>query len=135
MEISDSERARWLVPGLIRGRKSDGRCIYEPAAKRAVIALCKQPDASVARFALINAINTNILHKWLTPNGYRRPRAKPSAVMQPVKVSRAREPLMATIPPLMFSASMSFEIVFARATGNNVGAARTAGLRLPTVLC
>jgi transposase-like protein len=116
MEISDSERARWLVPGLIRGRKSDGRCIYEPAAKRAVIALCKQPDASVALIALINAINTNMLRKWLTPKQYRRPRAKPSAVMLPVKVSSAGEQLMAAVLPPKSSASMSCEIVLARAT-------------------
>jgi transposase len=37
------------------GHKSDGRSVYDEAAKSKLVALCRQPGASVSRLARISA--------------------------------------------------------------------------------
>jgi transposase len=61
-----SERSFDLVPGLIRGHKRDGRCIYDRKAKRELVRRCLQPGVSVAGLALAHGINANLLRKWIT---------------------------------------------------------------------
>ncbi len=61
-----SERAVDLVPGLVRGHKRDGRCIYDRKAKRELIRRCLQPGVSVAGLALAHGLNANLLRKWIT---------------------------------------------------------------------
>jgi len=61
-----SERAVDLVPGLVRGHKRDGRCIYDRKAKRELVRRCLQPGVSVAGLALAHGINANLLRKWIT---------------------------------------------------------------------
>ena len=42
-----SERVVDLVPGLIRGQKRNGRCVYDKQAKRELVRRCQQPGVSV----------------------------------------------------------------------------------------
>jgi transposase len=44
---------------LIVGRKQDGRCVYDPQAKRELIEACMAPGVSVARLALDYGLNVN----------------------------------------------------------------------------
>jgi transposase len=54
---------------LVEGHRSNGRCRYDPEAKRELVEACLQPDVSVARMALEHGINANLLRKWI--NQYR----------------------------------------------------------------
>ena len=55
-----------LVGNLVRGRKSNGRRVYHPAAKRELVRRCLEPGVSVAGLALAHGINANLLRKWIT---------------------------------------------------------------------
>jgi transposase len=50
---------------LIVGHGRDGRCRYDPEAKRELVEICLQPDISVAKVALEYGINANLLRKWI----------------------------------------------------------------------
>ena len=54
---------------LVVGQRSNGRCRYDPEAKRELVEACLQPGVSVARMALEHGINANLLRKWI--NQYR----------------------------------------------------------------
>ena len=43
----------------------DGRCLYDPEAKRELVEACLQPGISVAKVALEFGINANLLRKWM----------------------------------------------------------------------
>ncbi|MDO9202150.1 MAG: transposase [Hydrogenophaga sp.] len=51
---------------LVIGRKNDGRAIYDPQAKAAVVRACLKPGVSVARMALQCGLNANLLRRWIT---------------------------------------------------------------------
>ncbi|WP_231890888.1 IS66-like element accessory protein TnpA [Methylomonas koyamae] len=50
---------------LIVGHGRDGRCLYDPEAKRELVEVCLQPGISVAKVALEFGINANLLRKWM----------------------------------------------------------------------
>lgn len=54
------------APMLVLDRKSNGRAIYDPEAKRALVQQCLQPGVSVAATALRAGVNANLLRKWIT---------------------------------------------------------------------
>jgi transposase len=58
-----------LSRALVAGHGRDGRCRYDPEAKRELVEACLQTDVSVARMALEHGINANLLRKWI--NQYR----------------------------------------------------------------
>lgn len=58
-----------LSRSLVVGHRSNGRCRYDPEAKRELVEACLQPGISVARMALEHGINANLLRKWI--NQYR----------------------------------------------------------------
>ena len=66
---------------LVVGRKSDGRSVYDEAAKGELVAACGQPGVSVSRLARECGINANQLSRWVREHSQRRQRA--------VAVSRA----------------------------------------------
>lgn len=66
-----TERALDLVPGLVRGRKSNGYGKYNRAAKRQLVLRCLQPGVSLAATALAHGINANLLRKWVITLGGR----------------------------------------------------------------
>lgn len=53
------------IEGLVRIRTADGRSLYNEAQKRMLIALCDRPGVSIAKAAVDNGVNTNLLHKWI----------------------------------------------------------------------
>ena len=52
-----TERVNELVPGLVRGHKADGRCVYDRDAKRELVKRCLEPGVSVAGMALAQQVN------------------------------------------------------------------------------
>lgn len=61
MTETDTE---WLGR-LVVGHKRDGRCVYDPAAKLALIEAALRPGVSVAGLALRHGINANLLRTWM----------------------------------------------------------------------
>lgn len=59
------ERNTRLSRPLIVGHGRDGRCLYDPEAKRELVEVCLQPGISVAKVALEYGINANLLRKWM----------------------------------------------------------------------
>ena len=51
--------------GLVLKRKNDGRRIYSPSHKRAIVEQCLRPGVSVAGIALAHGINANLVRKWI----------------------------------------------------------------------
>ena len=50
---------------LIVGHGRDGRCLYDPEAKRELVDVCLQPGISIAKVALEYGLNANLLRKWM----------------------------------------------------------------------
>lgn len=63
-----------LKQRLVIGRKSDGRSVYDEAAKAELVDLCLMPGASVSRLARECGINTNQVGRWLRERGQGRER-------------------------------------------------------------
>jgi len=88
---------------LLVGRKSDGRGVYDDAAKAELVAACCKPGASVSRLARQCGINANQLSRWVREHSERRRRsvvAEPGAargvfVAMPVAAPTANSP---TVP-------------------------------------
>ena len=59
------EHTTRLSRPLIAGHGRDGRCLYDPEAKRELVGFCLQPGISVAKVALEHGINANLLRKWI----------------------------------------------------------------------
>lgn len=75
------EELQELSRRLVVGHKSDGRSVYDEAAKAQLVALCGQPGASVSRLARTVGINANQLSRWIREHGLpRRRTATASAV-------------------------------------------------------
>ena len=60
-----TERSVDLVPNLVRGHRSNGRCKYDAAAKQELVLRCLQPGVSLAGMALAHGLNANLLRKWV----------------------------------------------------------------------
>jgi transposase len=54
-----SDAMQELARRLVVGRKSDGRAVYDEAAKAELVAACARPGASVSRLARECAVNAN----------------------------------------------------------------------------
>ena len=88
-----AERVLDVVPGLIKGHKSDGRCVYDAAAKRELVRRAQQPGTSVAALALAHGINANLLRSWVTQTLRReRGKAGTSAALVPVTTVATHTP-------------------------------------------
>jgi len=55
---------------LVVGHKSDGRSLYDEAAKSELVALCRQPGASVSRLARECGVNANQVSRWVREHGH-----------------------------------------------------------------
>ena len=64
-----------LARRLLVGRKSDGRGVYDEAAKAELVTACAKPGASVSRLARQCGINANQLSRWVREHSERRQRA------------------------------------------------------------
>jgi len=54
-----------LAQRLVIRRKRDGRCVYDPIAKRELIQACMQPGVSVTKAARQCGVNANQLSTWI----------------------------------------------------------------------
>jgi transposase len=70
-----SDEMEELARRLVVGRKSDGRGVYDEAAKAELVAACGRPGASVSRLARECGINANQLSRWVREHSQRRQRA------------------------------------------------------------
>ena len=70
-----SDAMQELARRLVVGRKSDGRAVYDEAAKTELVAACGRPGASVSRLARECGINANQLSRWVREHSQRRQRA------------------------------------------------------------
>jgi transposase len=80
---------------LVVGHKSDGRSVYDEAAKAELVARCLQPGASVSRLARECGVNANQVGRWLRERGHgRRPPPDPRS-------ARATPTAFVTVPVLI----------------------------------
>jgi len=101
-----TEQITELKQRLVMSRKQDGRCCYDPQAKRELIEACLQPGVSVAKLALAHGINANLLRTWVTKHqrqllagdSQQRSGAARSPFIPVAPVSAHRSPL--TVPEL-----------------------------------
>jgi transposase len=78
---------------LVVGHKSDGRSVYDAAAKSELVALCRQPGASVSRLARECGVNANQVSRWPREHGFGgRTRKTTSVVPAPAFVAVAMPP-------------------------------------------
>lgn len=94
MNEFESEVVVPVVSGLIRGRKIDGRVIYDARAKRELIALSLVSSVAVETIAASNGVSVALLRKWMMREvagvvPKRRSKARPRASMLPVVVKSA----------------------------------------------
>ena len=75
----ETERGQ-SADGLVLKHKRDGRRVYSPRQKRAIVEQCVQPGASVAGIALAHGINANLVRKWIIKQRGVRPKAKGASV-------------------------------------------------------
>jgi transposase-like protein len=125
-----AERLRPVIADLVKGRKSNGRCVYNRKAKRALVEAALLPGVSVARLALDHAVNANLLRKWIrayqakhttAPRGSER-----SVALLPVI---ATEPLAAAASAAVTSSDALIEIALGDATVRVRGAVDAQQLR------
>lgn len=89
-------------------RKSNGRAIYDPKGKQALVLHCLQPSVSVAGAALKAGVNANLLRKWILryqrENGMRPPaveyrRSRPdTGALIPVVLQESAPRAAAAVP-------------------------------------
>ena len=91
-----SDDMQELARRLVVGHKSDGRAVYDEAAKAELVAACGRPGASVSRLARECGVNANQLSRWVREHSQRRqravavsPGAREAFVAVPVKTAAA----------------------------------------------
>jgi transposase len=82
---------------LVVGHKSDGRSVYDEAAKAELVALCMRPSASVSRLARECGVNANQVSRWLREHDQAR-RGKGVAGAPPVPTAFVAVPVVAGGP-------------------------------------
>lgn len=80
---------------LVVGHKSDGRSVYDEAAKSELVALCRQPGASVSRLARECGVNANQVSRWLREHDQGGRVRKPVASVAPAPAAF----VAVTLPP------------------------------------
>jgi transposase len=85
-----SDAMQELAGRLVVGHKSDGRAVYDEAAKAELVAACARPGASVSRLARQCGVNANQLSRWVREHSQRGQRA--------VAVSRAPREAFVAVP-------------------------------------
>ena len=92
-----TEQITELKQRLVVSRKQDGRCCYDPQAKRELIEACFLPGVSVAKLALAHGINANLLRRWVREAEMKPPaRDLAQVAAQPVQAPR-RETLFVPV--------------------------------------
>lgn len=105
-----------LARRLVISRKRDGRCVYDPAAKRELIEACRQSDVSVTKLARECGVNANQLSTWVRQHERQARQVAPTAVVEmpapafiPVSIEPVKPP--ATQPGLDLQARLPNGVV------------------------
>ena len=127
-----TEHAVDLVANLVRRRKSNGRCVYERAAKQALVLRCLQPGVSLAGTALAHGLNANLLRKWVV--AYARQNGIPTTIDGRRRAGSVLLPVRAVLEPVVSAAASGtdarIEIVIAGGTIRVHGRVDAAQLRI-----
>jgi len=127
-----TEHAVDLVPNLVRRRKSNGRCVYERAAKQALVLRCLQPGVSLAGTALAHGLNANLLRKWVV--AYARQNGIPTTIDGRRRAGPVLLPVRAVVEPVVSAAASGtdarVEILVAGGTIRVHGRVDAAQLRI-----
>jgi transposase-like protein len=127
-----TEHAVDLVANLVRRRKSNGRCVYERAAKQALVLRCLQPGVSLAGTALAHGLNANLLRKWVV--AYARQNGIPTTIDGRRRTGSVLLPVRAVVEPVGSAAASGtdarIEIVIAGGTIRVHGRVDAAQLRI-----
>jgi transposase-like protein len=127
-----TEHAVDLVANLVRRRKSNGRCVYERAAKQALVLRCLQPGVSLAGTALAHGLNANLLRKWVV--AYARQNGIPTTIDGRRRAGSVLLPVRAVVEPVVSAAASGtdarIEIVIAGGTIRVHGRVDAAQLRI-----
>ena len=114
VDTSEAERGQSLA-GLVLRHRRDGRRVYDPAHKRAIVAQCLRPGVSVAATALAHGINANLVRKWIVKHERSAAGAQhiamAAATLLPVSVSTPSAP-----PPTRSAAQASLIAIELRGT-------------------
>ncbi len=82
-----SEGMQDLARRLVLRRKSDGRGVYDEAAKAELVAACAKPGVSMSRLARECGVNANQLSRWVREAGERRQRGVAAPALREVFVA------------------------------------------------
>lgn len=80
---------------LVVGHKRDGRSVYDETAKTELVALCRQPGASVSRLARECGVNANQVSRWLREHGHGHRRRTAVAGVAPTAAAFMAVPVVA----------------------------------------
>ncbi|MBK7462598.1 MAG: transposase, partial [Betaproteobacteria bacterium] len=96
-----TEQISGLNGRVVVSHKQDGRCCYDPHAKRELIEASLQPGVLVAKLALMHGINANPVRQWIgkhlgqsfAGSSVKRTAERPAAFIPVVSVSAHRSPI------------------------------------------
>jgi transposase len=71
-----------LARRLVTSRKRDGRCVYDPGAKRELIEACLLSGLSVTKLARECGVNANLLSTWVRQHERQTPGLALAAVVE-----------------------------------------------------
>jgi transposase len=119
---------------LVVGRKSDGRSVYDKAAKSELVALCLRPGASVSRLARECGVNANQVSRWLREHGQGGRTRKAVAGVVPAPAAFVAVSMPPTLPTSRAASSTPIATVmdFQARLPNGV-AIELRGLALPHI--
>ena len=83
---------------LVVGDKSDGRSMYDEAAKSQLVSRCMQPGASVSRLARECGVNANQVSRWLREHGHGGRARKAVASVVPAPAAFVAVSVPPTVP-------------------------------------
>jgi transposase len=79
--------------------KPAGRRRHSSELKRAVLAACSEPGASIAAVAMAHGLNANLVRKWRGGRGLKRDGAAAGIVVEPMSTTSL--PPVSSSPPLL----------------------------------
>ena len=115
-----------LLGRLVVGHKRDGRCRYDPNAKRELIEAALRPGGSVAGLALRYGINANLLRTWIRKCQEPRVTGAHTPVVSPlpafIPVVPAKASARAELPSLAVQLPNGVQLEFAQVEAEGLAA-------------
>ena len=105
-----SEELEELARRLVVSHKTDGRKVFDKAAKAELVALCARSDKSVSRLAREYDINANQLSRWIREHHQvRSPVVVPSTAAREAFISLPVAPTTAVVSEATCVEAMSLQ--------------------------